>query len=58
MREQETGSTHPQLTLDMVALAAGRGMAGFAMVQVCPRISMAPGHVGDTGELRASGHPD
>ena len=54
MRGQETGFN----SRAVLALAAARRMAGFAMVQICPRISMALGHVGDTGELRASGHPD
>jgi hypothetical protein len=54
MRGQETGF----LCGAVLALAAGRGMAGFVLVQICPRISMALGHVGDNGELRASGHPD
>jgi hypothetical protein len=35
-----------------------RVMAGSALVRKCPRNSMAQGHVGETGELRASGHPD
>jgi len=54
MRGQETGSRAG----GVVAVVAARGMAGHALVQMCPRNSMALGHVGDTGELRASGHPD
>ena len=54
MRLQETASS----VGGVVAVSAARGMAGHALVHVCPRNSMALGDVGDTGELRASGHPD